>query len=372
MRDQAVETNSTSALPRSRLSLNDIREDDAQRQRSSTAGEAEPSRSSTGAPMVEGGKQAIVIGADAASLLAALELALRGIRPVLVENSGHHFAEGRHSFQGGFQQDPEDCALGFFSLSPRTTRILSRYGLSMIEKKLPTTYFSKKFGRLAAGNSLSTLADLKQSFPGDAEAESQDASGKNDDFRDALGANSRLTLEPLSRSEKKSFRRFLDTLQKMTAHSSKQNTLDSEIVQTKDESDKALQIRLASGSIASILSNDVSELELPSSWEMALQSILFTEALLFSATRPDMPFSASAILHRFSAKSFGSATSLCVPKGGIRSLTEALRRACLARGVDIRSRIEIDKILIENNRVQGVVLTDGGQIRSPVVLDMGR
>ena len=54
--------------------------------------------------------------------------------------------------------------------------------------------------------------------------------------------------------------------------------------------------------------------------------------------------------------------------GGMGGLTQALARACVDRGVDIRTGAEVDRVLVKNGRARGVVLANGDELESRIVV----
>ena len=60
--------------------------------------------------------------------------------------------------------------------------------------------------------------------------------------------------------------------------------------------------------------------------------------------------------------------NLGIPKGGMGSITQAMARAAQARGVEIRTGVEVDRITVTNGRATGVILKNGEEIEADVVL----
>ena len=57
-----------------------------------------------------------------------------------------------------------------------------------------------------------------------------------------------------------------------------------------------------------------------------------------------------------------------IPYGGMGGITQAMARSAEASGVEIRTGVEIQRIVIQNERATGVVLTDGEEISTDVVV----
>ncbi|MFN3961248.1 MAG: hypothetical protein ACK4NP_15250, partial [Parvularculaceae bacterium] len=99
-----------------------------------------------------------------------------------------------------------------------------------------------------------------------------------------------------------------------------------------------------------------------------LEDWLRAEALLRAAVRPTEPYGWLALLHRLSGDAAGLQAGLAAIEGGERALLAALRRACQALGVAFRQTDRIAGVVVEWDRVEGLALDDGGQIRAPAVV----
>ncbi|MBE2274929.1 MAG: NAD(P)/FAD-dependent oxidoreductase [Rhodobacteraceae bacterium] len=55
-------------------------------------------------------------------------------------------------------------------------------------------------------------------------------------------------------------------------------------------------------------------------------------------------------------------------KGGMGSVSEAIRRSGEAHGMEVRTGCPVERILVENNRATGIRLQDGEEIRSKIVI----
>jgi phytoene dehydrogenase-like protein len=56
------------------------------------------------------------------------------------------------------------------------------------------------------------------------------------------------------------------------------------------------------------------------------------------------------------------------PEGGMGAVTQAMRAAALSFGAQIRTEAEVTKILVDDNRVTGVVLGDGEELHADTVV----
>jgi phytoene dehydrogenase-like protein len=60
--------------------------------------------------------------------------------------------------------------------------------------------------------------------------------------------------------------------------------------------------------------------------------------------------------------------NLGIPKGGMGGITQAMARAAQAHGVEIRTGVEVERIVVRHGRATGVVLDNGERIEADVVL----
>lgn len=100
-----------------------------------------------------------------------------------------------------------------------------------------------------------------------------------------------------------------------------------------------------------------------------LEAALMTEAVFGRENRPDAPFTAAALIARYAGSVAALSGGLGYPVDGMNGLMTALRRAGQAHGVDYRQHAEVDHILIEWDRAAGVQLKDGAQLRAPIVVN---
>lgn len=96
-------------------------------------------------------------------------------------------------------------------------------------------------------------------------------------------------------------------------------------------------------------------------------------ALAFDATLggwlgPRSPNSVLPWLVRLSGQTAGQQGALGLPKGGMPALAAAMTKAAVAKGVTIRCDARVERIVVEGERVQGVVLAGGEEIRAARVV----
>ncbi len=80
------------------------------------------------------------------------------------------------------------------------------------------------------------------------------------------------------------------------------------------------------------------------------------------------PGSAYVLLHHIMGEAVGTEMAWGYVHGGMGSITSILARACRDLGVEIRTDAEVDQVLIQDSRVQGVVLKNGDELQSRAVV----
>jgi len=56
------------------------------------------------------------------------------------------------------------------------------------------------------------------------------------------------------------------------------------------------------------------------------------------------------------------------PEGGMGAVAEAIKRAAVGFGAEIRTSAKVERLLVEGGRVRGAVLEEGEEIRAPIVI----
>src|SRR6476620_6870217 len=79
------------------------------------------------------------------------------------------------------------------------------------------------------------------------------------------------------------------------------------------------------------------------------------------------PGTAYVLLHHYMGEIDGAFRSWGLARGGTGAISNAIASAARAAGVEIRTEVDVAKILVEGNRACGVVLANGDEIRSTVV-----
>jgi phytoene dehydrogenase-like protein len=97
-----------------------------------------------------------------------------------------------------------------------------------------------------------------------------------------------------------------------------------------------------------------------------LSGALALDAVLGTNLGPRSPGTVFSLLYRAAAP--GGDENLAVPRGGLGALTEALRRAALAAGADLRTRTPVARIVVREDRACGVMLSSGEALTARTVI----
>ncbi|MEH7828717.1 phytoene desaturase family protein [Gemmobacter denitrificans] len=99
-----------------------------------------------------------------------------------------------------------------------------------------------------------------------------------------------------------------------------------------------------------------------------LKGALAFEATLGGWLGPRSPNSLLPWLVRLSGETAGVQAAHGLPKGGMGAITEAMVRAVTAAGVTLRCKARVARILVEGEKVVGVVLQGGEELRAARVV----
>ena len=102
--------------------------------------------------------------------------------------------------------------------------------------------------------------------------------------------------------------------------------------------------------------------------EGRIYAAMMAEAGFRSGAAPQEAMSFSALLARWSGEIAGLQGAVAFAAGGVGAVVEALRRSAQKANVDIRASSPIASILIEKDRAAGIAFDDGRQVRAPIVI----
>ncbi|MEM8935270.1 MAG: FAD-dependent oxidoreductase [Pseudomonadota bacterium] len=287
---------------------------------------------------IEGGFDAVVIGANADGLAAAAYLGKAGLKTALIEPSSHiGGAVRRRALSSGHEVIDGEHLLSNLDADVVSELGLYRFGLSYAARCIETQY------RFSDGRLLDRAGDWRRAVQ---KLQDRTQTAALETFvRDGFEAASRLrpvfaapprgALEPASARALKALKGA-----------------------PRDVAQRLQYFMLAS-------TDDVMARY---GLDDDLRAALFAETHLYGADGPSEPFSFLALMRRWSGDSAGLQGALSFPKGGAVAVIESLRNAALAAKVDIRTSLTVDSIIIERDTVAGVEFADGGQIRAPIVI----
>jgi phytoene dehydrogenase-like protein len=99
-----------------------------------------------------------------------------------------------------------------------------------------------------------------------------------------------------------------------------------------------------------------------------LQGALAFDAVLGTNFGPRSPGTVLTLLCRLAAEGAAGSGGLMLPRGGLGALTAALAGAATAAGAEIRTAARVARILVKDDRADGVQLQSGEQIRADHVV----
>ena len=275
------------------------------------------------AGMIEGGLDAIVVGATFDGLAAAALLGKAGLKTVLLAGGDASSERAPREFAPGyFCADGEHLIDG---LDPELIAALDlyRHGLAFAARRLETVYYFADSGALLTDGDLYRTRDA--------------VAAMSEDDGAAFAAFSEAALEA-ARALRPMFEggeapAVPGALVDRFLHGSVEETLDG------------------------LFADD------------HLKEMLAAEAALRSAARPTDPFGFLALIRRWSGEAAGLQGAVAYPEGGTAGVNKAMRRAAQAAKVDFRLAVTATRVLVEWDSVAGVETEGGGQIRAPIIVN---
>lgn len=273
------------------------------------------------ASRIEGGVDAIVIGASADAFAAAALLAKEGLHVVLIE-MGPSPPRDRREFAPGYFAESGDPLAAALDQETVDSLDLYRHGLTFARRRLET------FVRFSDSAALV--------LPGDPEA---------------IGAS----VAEMSEADAEPFLSFLDRERK-TARALFPWFSGAEPPPRFDEVYADAVASSVDGAVVGRFS------------DQRLEDYLRAEAALGATSRPSEPYTFLALLRRWAGDAAGLQGAVAAIEGGGRGLVTAIRRAGQAAGVATRQTDRVNEVIVEWDRVAGVEFDDGAQIRAPIVV----
>jgi phytoene dehydrogenase-like protein len=99
-----------------------------------------------------------------------------------------------------------------------------------------------------------------------------------------------------------------------------------------------------------------------------LKATLATDGVIGANAGPRSPGTAYVLFHHCMGQVGGRRGTWGFVRGGMGGLTQALARSAEARGAVLRAGVTVDRVLVRDGRVRGVVLHDGEEIAAGLVL----
>ena len=98
-----------------------------------------------------------------------------------------------------------------------------------------------------------------------------------------------------------------------------------------------------------------------------LKAVLGWDSVVGNFASPYTPGSAYVLLHHLFGEVNCKVGTWGHAIGGMGAITQAMRKECEARGVAIETDAEVAKLIVENEKVAGVILADGRELRASTI-----
>ena len=285
---------------------------------------------------IEGGIDAIVIGADEEALAAAVYLGNAGLRTTLLCDTAEIGGSVRTgAFPSELAYSRGEHLLSILDATMIADLDLYRFGLKYAARRLDTVYFFED------GNTLPLSGDLRQAAQ---QLEETDDAEALERFLNEL-MEAAVLLRPV-----------FEPARRHSAPGEKQLSAFGSGVSRR--------IALfSSASIDDVLNGYLSDGK--------LKTAMLSEAAFRSGAAPHEAFGFMGFVRQKAGEASALPGAIAYPEGGTFAVITALRRAAQAAKVDIRAATPVSSILIERDQVAGVELSNGGQLRAPLVVASG-
>ncbi|MEK7266362.1 MAG: hypothetical protein AAB227_09720 [Pseudomonadota bacterium] len=272
-------------------------------------------------PKIEGGIDAVILGATSEGLAAAALLARAGFHVVLIETPASRPRE-RREFAPGFFAESGDPLAATLDHTVVEALDLYRHGLAFSARRLETLV------RFSDGAMVT--------MPGDP----------------ALAGEA---VAAFSEVDAGAFAAFLEA-ERRTARSLADWFAGGERPALLDGAAAEAATASVDGAVAGRFVDH------------RLEDYLRAEAAFAIGARPAEPFTYLSFIRRLAGEAAGLQGGVAAIEGGGRGLNNALRRACQAASVTIRQTDRVKDVIVEWDRVTGVEFDDGAQIRAPIII----
>ena len=99
-----------------------------------------------------------------------------------------------------------------------------------------------------------------------------------------------------------------------------------------------------------------------------LRSTLATDAIIGAMVSPSVPGSGYVLFHHVMGEIEGRQGVWAYVEGGMGAVSDAIARSAVERGATLVTNAAVERIAVTNNRVTGVVLANGQQVKAKRVL----
>lgn len=274
---------------------------------------------------IEGGVDAIVVGASIDGLAAAALLGKAGLKTVLLGAGGPALVDESREFWGGYFCIDGEHLITHLDPELADGLDLYRHGLEYASRRIDSVYFFADGGAL--------LMD-------------------GDPYR------SRESVVAMAEHDGERFADFLET--SLDAARALRPFFDGAPAPDLSEPLASDVERFLSASVYDALDGAFDDEH--------LKCLIAAEALFRFAARPTEAFSFAGLLRRWAGEVSGLQGGVAFPVGGTIGVQRAIRRAAQAARVDLRPATAISRVLVEWDAAAGVETADGGQVRAPIVV----
>jgi phytoene dehydrogenase-like protein len=99
-----------------------------------------------------------------------------------------------------------------------------------------------------------------------------------------------------------------------------------------------------------------------------LKGLIAFDAVLGSHLGPRSPNSLLLLYYRLAGSAAGKRAALALPRGGMGAVADAMGKALIARGVELRTQARVAGILVAKDRAAGVKLASGEEISAATIV----